>query len=168
MMEKMRRQDRQVDMAEIKQIVADNHVAHLGLFDGLFPYVVPVNYGYEWQGDQLVVYVHGAKEGKKLNCIARHHEVCVEIDGQHQLMSAGDNACGYSFAYQSVIGYGEAEIAAETNYVLKRKAIDAMMYHETGQHLTEFKPIPDAALKGMQVIRITLHQISGKAHHISG
>ena len=41
---------------------------HLGLFDEGYPYVVPLHYGYIFDGGKLVFYVHCANEGHKLEC----------------------------------------------------------------------------------------------------
>ena len=45
----MRRKDREiVDITEILEIIGKADVLHLGLFDGEYPYVVPLHYGYEY------------------------------------------------------------------------------------------------------------------------
>lgn len=43
----MRRQERQIDLARIKDVVESNHILRLGMLSEDYPYVVPVNYGYE-------------------------------------------------------------------------------------------------------------------------
>ena len=46
----MRRKDREVtDTGEILKTVDKAKILHLGLFDGAYPYVVPLHYGYEWK-----------------------------------------------------------------------------------------------------------------------
>ncbi len=66
----MRRTDREVkDTAEIMKIIEKCDVCRLGLSDGNVPYVVPMNYGYEYSDGKLTLYFHGAKEGKKLQII---------------------------------------------------------------------------------------------------
>ncbi|WP_333492846.1 pyridoxamine 5'-phosphate oxidase family protein [Streptococcus infantarius] len=73
-MSEMRRRDRQVtDLAEIKEIVEKNMILHLGLFDKEFPYVVPLHYGYEYDEgkNQFIFYMHGAKQGHKIDLIIK-------------------------------------------------------------------------------------------------
>ena len=43
----MRRKDREVsEISEILKIADSAEILHLGLFDGEYPYVVPLHYGY--------------------------------------------------------------------------------------------------------------------------
>ncbi|WP_155286327.1 pyridoxamine 5'-phosphate oxidase family protein [Lacticaseibacillus zhaodongensis] len=161
-MQKVRRRDREIGLDEIKKAVADCHVVHLGLNDSPFPYVVPTNYGYEWQGDQLLLYIHGARQGKKRDLIAADPHVCIEIDGGMTLLSAGDEAPDYSAYYRSVIGFGTAELVADAD--VKRHALDLLMQHETGRHLDSFNAIPDNKIFGVGVIKVTITELTGKAH----
>ncbi|WP_099223515.1 pyridoxamine 5'-phosphate oxidase family protein [Listeria costaricensis] len=164
-MEKMRRKEREVTEQQVlKAIVAKAQVAHIGFFDKEFPYVVPVNYGYEWcDADQLIFYIHGARQGKKIRLLKENPRVCVQIDCDHTLVEAGDVAADYSFAYQSIIAYGEAEIIQEESE--KRHALDCLMQHATGRDLTTFEPISDKMIGGTGLIKITVQHLTGKAHH---
>ena len=71
----MRRKDREVtDIHEILAIVGRAKILHMGLFDGDHPYIVPLHYGYEYHEDrhELVFFMHGAKEGHKLDLIRKN------------------------------------------------------------------------------------------------
>ncbi len=159
----MRRHERQIDLAEIKQIVAACRVVHIALNDDPFPYVVPTNYGYEWAGDTLVLYSHGARQGKKCTLIARDPHVCIEIDGGATLMPSGNDTPAYSAAYQSVIGYGTAELV--TDPAVKAHALNRLMQHETGRNLASFDALPAHKLAGVSVIKLTITELTSKAHH---
>jgi nitroimidazol reductase NimA-like FMN-containing flavoprotein (pyridoxamine 5'-phosphate oxidase superfamily) len=52
-MQPMRRRERQIELPEIKAIIEQCKVMHIAMNDQPFPYVVPTNYGYEWQDDTL-------------------------------------------------------------------------------------------------------------------
>ena len=70
----MRRKDREItDIHKIEEILAGARYLHLGVFDGEYPYVVPLHYGYVMENEKLTFYVHCAKEGHKLDCIRRNH-----------------------------------------------------------------------------------------------
>lgn len=57
----MRRKDREVkDLDGIFDIVERCSVVHLGMVDNGKPYVVALNFGYEREGDALVLYHTGA------------------------------------------------------------------------------------------------------------
>ncbi|GAF38989.1 hypothetical protein FC83_GL001627 [Agrilactobacillus composti DSM 18527 = JCM 14202] len=162
-MEKMRRQDRQVhDLKEIKATIQACHVVRLGLFDTTFPYIVPTNFGCEWVADHLIVYIHGARQGKKVRLIEHNPHVCMEMDTKHQLLPQGTKAPKYSFAYASVIGFGMAKIISDLP--TKRHALGLLMYHETGKPLTAFDAIPDHVLQGTVVIQIDISELTCKAH----
>jgi len=69
----MRRAKRQVTNIElIKELVEEVQVVRLAINGEIYPYVVPVNFGYSWDNnDQLTLYIHGAKEGKKVSMLEK-------------------------------------------------------------------------------------------------
>lgn len=166
-MQKIRRRERQIELDEIEQVVAQCHVVHTAMFDDPFPYVVPTNYGYEWIDDHLVLYLHGARQGKKLTCIKRNPHVCVEIDTGAELMPHGQDAPKYSAAYQSVIGFGTATIVADDDLTTKQHALDLLMQHETGRSLATFDKLDPRQIAGVGVIKIEVAELTGKAHRKS-
>lgn len=111
----MRRSDREItDKAEIIEIIEKCDVCRLALSDNNVPYVVPMNYGYEYTEGKLTLYFHGAKEGKKLEVINNNPLACFEMDCSHKLMEA-DEACDYTMEYESVIGNGIISLCSEKN-----------------------------------------------------
>ena len=75
----MRRKDREItDFDEIVAIMRKCDVCRLALNDGDFPYIVPLNFGLEVRGDRVFLYFHAAKEGKKLDLIARDNRATFE------------------------------------------------------------------------------------------
>lgn len=72
----MRRTDREVtDREKQMEILHVCKVARIGIQDGKGVYVVPVNFGFTIETDKLTMYVHGAKEGKKLDLI-KEKSIC--------------------------------------------------------------------------------------------
>ncbi len=66
----MRRSDREItDEKKIAEILDTAKILHLGMVDGGRPYVLPLHYGYEFADGALVFYMHGAKEGRKLEVL---------------------------------------------------------------------------------------------------
>ena len=77
----MRRREQEVtEQKEIIHILDTGKVLHLGLVDQGKPYIVPMNYGYAFEEDKLVFYVHGALEGRKLDVIRANADCCVQIE----------------------------------------------------------------------------------------
>ena len=111
----MRRSEREVtDCNEIRQILERAEVLRLAMHDEPYPYIVPVNFGFTMQDDQLVLFFHGAKVGKKCDLLQKNPHVSFEVEGkQHLIPPNGAASCTAGFAYESVIGQGIAELAPE-------------------------------------------------------
>lgn len=155
----MRRKKRQVtDLEAIKNLVEKSQVVRIALNGEDYPYVVPVNYGYEWKDEQLNLYVHGANEGKKVSMIKDNPKVAIEMDGNHKLVEGNRNAATYSYAYQSLIGFGTAELLEDLEE--RRKALILLMDHAAKG--ADYDEIPEAMLKRTGIIKITLDSYTMK------
>ena len=154
----MRRKDREVtEISEILSIVDRAEILHLGLSDEGCPYIVPLHFGYEYSDGKLVFYVHSAKEGRKLELIRSHPEVCVELDCGAKLLSGGDVPCLYGAAFSSVIGRGRAQILGDA--AEKAKALRLLMKNQTGRDFD----ITGEMTRSVEVIRITVPEFTAKA-----
>lgn len=152
----MRRKDREITgLAEIMEILSRCQVCRLGMCQKGMPYVVPLNFGVEREGERLVLYFHGAREGKKLDIIRENPQVCVEFDGEHRLLE-GETACAHSFAYESVIGFGKAEILE--SHEEKAQGLAAILRSLTGK---EFTLTPEQT-QSVAVLRVALEEVAGK------
>ncbi|MBQ9902026.1 MAG: pyridoxamine 5'-phosphate oxidase family protein [Clostridia bacterium] len=154
----MRRKDREItDMQQILGIVDRCKILRLGLFDRDYPYVVPLHYGYEFFENRLVFYMHSATEGHKLALIADNPHVCVELDGDAELISGGEIPCMYGSSFASVIGRGVAEIVTDEKE--KIKGLSLLMKHQTGR---DFAFTGEMAAT-VAVIRVTLNDFTAKS-----
>ena len=127
----MRRKDREItDIDKIEAIIASARYMHLGMFDGEFPYIVPLHYGYQMEKGKLTFYVHCAKEGHKLECLQENRNVFVEIDRGESLITA-DIPCKYGAEYESVMCRGKAIIIEDIKE--KCKALAVLMKVQTGE-----------------------------------
>lgn len=69
----MRRKDREVtDFDTIVKIINECDIIRLGLSDGDFPYIVPVNFAYSVEGQKICFYIHGAMAGRKFELMNRN------------------------------------------------------------------------------------------------
>ncbi len=156
----MRRKDREVtDIQEILQIVGKAKTLHLGLIDGDHPYIVPLHYGYEYAEDkhELTFYLHGAKEGHKLDLIEKNPNACIELECDIELVSGGDNPCKYGSTYASVIGKGRVKILQDIQERIK--GLKLLMKNQTGR---EFD-IDERMASSVAVIKISLSEFTAKA-----
>ena len=77
----MRRNDREItEETEIRKVLDECKIVHLGFQDGGRVFVVPVNYGYSYEGGKLTVYFHGADAGLKRELAESNPVIGFEID----------------------------------------------------------------------------------------
>lgn len=154
----MRRSERAVTDPEIiREILNQAKVMHVGFVDQGDPYVVPVNFGYTYEGDVLTLYFHSAISGRKMDIIKENPSVFCTITVQEGLKDAGDNACAYSYYYASIMGQGRA--MRLTGNDQKRAALDILMKHQTGR---EGFAYGDSSLSRLAVIKIELENFTAK------
>ncbi|GHU82281.1 5-nitroimidazole antibiotic resistance protein [Spirochaetia bacterium] len=156
----MRRKDREVsDIEEKLRILGNSKVCRLGMAENNQPYVIPLNFGYEYQDDVLTLYFHGAREGKKIDILKQNSRVCFEVDGGHELIE-GKEAWSYSFAYESLIGFGNAEFLE--NGEEKTHGLNLLMKHQTGKD-TEYT-FDERQLNAVAIFRVRAESFTGKRH----
>lgn len=128
----MRRKDREVNSREeIAEILGQCKVCRLAMIADGKPYVIPLNFGYEWDNDDLILYFHSGLKGKKIDALRANPQVCFELDWEGGVTGAGDVACRYSYAFRSIVGAGLVQFAQSN--VEKRHGFDCIMRHQTGR-----------------------------------
>jgi hypothetical protein len=148
----MRRHEREIrEETEIHEILEKALVCRLGLYDGRYPYVVPLNYGYR----DGRLYFHSAREGRKIDILRNNDRVCIEVDIDSRIVQ-GDAPCRWTAKYRSVIGFGRARIVdGETE---KIAALEIIMAHYGGGG-GEYDV---KSLKLTTVIEVVLESMTGK------
>jgi uncharacterized protein len=156
----MRRADKEIaDREELERILDEAMVMRLGMLDGGRPYVVPLNFARA--GDDL--WFHGAKAGRKIDCLRAAPAVCIEVDRFLRLRT-GPSACDdWSSSYESVIGFGTAEIVEDAD--AKLSGLRALMRKYSGREDWEFGAADVAATA---VVRIRLESLTGKRSPVGG
>ena len=154
----MRRKDRELsDPAEIRAILERARVLRLGINGEERPYVVPMHYGFEWDGALPVFYVHCAAEGRKLELLRRDPRVFLEIDTDEALVSGGETPCRYGARFASVMCAAEAEFLEEGEE--KCRALALLMKTQTGR---DFAVSAEMA-RSVCVLRLRAADLSAKA-----
>ena len=164
----MRRKDREVtSFGEMLRIVGACDVCRLGLQDEGVPYIVPLNFGHEVREGKLILYLHGAPQGKKVDLIRRNEgKVSFEMDTDHRLVE-GDIPCAYSYLYQSVIGYGQIDFPEDPDE--KRHGLGLILKQYTGSGAGASGMPHEAAMQEEVVartcvMRLTVHEWTCKRH----
>ena len=155
-MQGMTKRERQVtDPKQIMDIMDAGKVLHLGLAVNDEPYVVPMNYGYTTENEKLVLYLHSAVRGKKLDMIRANPKVFFEIDCDW-IPFEGRVPCQYGLAYSSVMGKGIARIVEDVEE--KKKAMSILMKTQTGKDFS----FEDRLVSVVAVIRIDVEDYTAK------
>jgi nitroimidazol reductase NimA-like FMN-containing flavoprotein (pyridoxamine 5'-phosphate oxidase superfamily) len=127
----MRRKDRQVlNEAEILSIIDACKVFRVAIKDEYGLYIIPLNFGYTFKNGILTMYIHSAKEGRKVDAFRKYSEVAFEMDTEHALIT-GPLPCNYSYNYSSIIGQGHVEEVLDTEEKIFGLAL--IMKHQTGK-----------------------------------
>ncbi len=149
----VRRKDKEIrDLRETEEILRKALVCRIALCEGDRPYCVPMIYCY----DRGVMYLHSAKEGKKLEVLRKNNRICFEVEVDVEVVTEG-KPCSWTFRYRSVVGRGKAYIVEDSNE--KRKALECMVERVSPGYRYRFT---DEELESVVVIRIEVEELSGK------
>jgi nitroimidazol reductase NimA-like FMN-containing flavoprotein (pyridoxamine 5'-phosphate oxidase superfamily) len=154
----MRRTDKEItDIAAKIDVVQKCKVCRLGLSENNMPYIVPLNYGYDFIDNMLTLFFHGAAEGKKYDIIKNNNNACFEIDCDTKLIE-GDTPCACGYAFKSVIGFGTISIVENKNE--KIYGLQKIMAHQTGLEKAFY--FPDEAVSKTTVYKMAVKEFTGK------
>ena len=152
----MRRKDREItEQAELREILEKADVCRIALSSDEGPYIVPLNFGFEWDG-ALTLYFHCARAGRKLDLMRRDGRVGFELDVDHQLRQDGP-PCKWGMAFGSLIGTGR--LSEVTDEEVRRRGLDAIMRHYGYEGSPSYNP---ATFQSTAVLRLDVEKITGK------
>jgi len=158
----MRRSDREIiSHEEILAILNKCEVIRLGINTPDYPYIVPMNFGMETEGDSITLWFHSAPEGIKLYHINKDPRVGFEADCSHNLI-ADEKACKYTMEYESVCGFGIISMPMDNDS--KRRGLQSIMRHYAPDEDFHFSA-PELA--AVCILRLDVSQITGKRLKIS-
>lgn len=152
----MRRQERKVaDLKEIIEIVKSCDVCRIALNNDEFPYIIPLNFGFEYVNNKLYLYFHGAMEGYKLDLIEKNNKASFEMDCNHNLQYFSEK--GYcTMSYESVIGCGRIRILNDSEKV---HGLNLLMAHYHNGETVYYNP---AAIPRTTVYCLEVDNVIGK------
>lgn len=158
-MMQMRKKEREVTAPEeIDAIIRDADCIRLAFADGPCPYIVPVNFGYEREGDVRKFYIHSALEGRKVDLIRKLGQAGFELDCRGKLAPA-EKACGFTYYFGSVIGTGR--VVELTDPAEKVRAMQVLMGHYSDK--TDWE-LPAAMMAKTAMFCLTVEDLSAKLH----
>ena len=155
----MRRIDREVKgFVEILGIIERCQVCRIAFNTDSAPYILPMNFGFSYENDNIILCFHTANEGKKLELIQKNPIVGFSMDCSHSLVT-GEEACSYSMKYESIIGSGRAIVT--NDFLEKEKALKLIMNHCSPEKEFSF---PEKAVNSVTIFKIEVIDITAKRH----
>ena len=151
----MRRRDREItDKAKIADILMRAQAMSLA-FAGE-PYVIPMNYGFTFDGSEFKLYIHGAKEGMKVDRMLEDPRVAFTVFTDNRVYRMESDE--YTSSFDCVCGEG---VAMMLHGAEKARALSAIMAHYAPGREFVF----DArTLENTMAAEIVVEKITGKHH----
>ena len=154
----MRRKDREMkNMEDVLQIVKEEGVCRVVMKDEPYPYVVPMNYGAEIQGEKVTLYFHSAMEGRKIDLLKKDGHVAIEIDRKHELVYDSEKG-SCSMLYESVIGTGDVTFIEGEEKVAALRCI--LKQHGRGEEFFLSEPL----MNRTACFKVEIKELTGKKH----
>jgi hypothetical protein len=152
----MKRKDKEIiDKKLMVSIIKRSSVCRVAMCWQDEPYIIPMNFGFL----DNCLYLHSAREGRKLNILQNNDQVCVEFDVDVELVPS-QKACKTSMKYKSVLIFGRAVILKDITE--KRNALDIIMqyyYQHDSQSIFHY---PEDVLEKTIIIKVKIEKMTGK------
>ena len=133
----MRRKDREImGFENIIKIMRKCKVCHVAFFDELYPYVVPMTFGMEIkENNEVNIYFHGAKKGKKHDLIKKNNHVGFVMENAQGIVTGPQvGACECTMEFECVMGTGTIEYIPEEKKVAALQTMLQQYHIVEGQH----------------------------------
>lgn len=119
------------------------------------PYVIPMNFGFR----DDVIYIHGAHNGKKVDILRIHPQVCINFSLDHTLRYQNEEvACSWSMKYRSVLCYGNIIFIQDPTQ--KTEAFQIIMAQYASR---EFKFNPPS-IREVNVMKVNVDLFEGRTY----
>lgn len=139
---------------KIDEIISKNTICYVGMIDKEgYPYVVPMNFGYE----NDTIYLHSAREGISIESLKLNPNICVTFCNGYELVYQNENvACSYRMKGSSVVCRGK--VVFEEDMKEKVKALNIIMKQYSDKHFT----YSDPAVNNVLVWKVEIQSVSTK------
>ncbi|MGD2033977.1 MAG: pyridoxamine 5'-phosphate oxidase family protein [Bacteroidales bacterium] len=141
---------------EIGELLKTGKYVTIALCRNYEPYIVTLSYGYDPEKNAL--YFHTAKKGLKLDFLLENPNVCATIIEDNGYIA---DECAH--AYRSVVFWGDIRIVGDMDE--KKHGMLVLLNHlENKQSVIKEKMLKsDSRYSGMEILRLDIKQIHGKA-----
>lgn len=155
----MRRKDRELtDKEEIAGIFGKADACRIAFAVGNIPYIVCLNYGFEWTDEYPVLYFHCAHEGKKISRMQENNYVCFQLDIDHELDYIHEKVyC--TMHYASIVGMGYLEKVEDEDE--RKRGLDLLMQHHNRPVPEKY---PESSMARTTVLRLSVTELTAKKY----
>ncbi len=151
----MRRKDREIiELDKIINIIDECDIIRLGLSDGDFPYIVPVNFAYTVTDGQIRFYIHGAVAGRKYRLLKAKPLCSFEMDIPLEIVCMEDKG-SITMRYKSVMGKAKANFLEGDEKRLAMENIIMARYAKTKGFDYNRETLARTAVIELEVIEIS-------------
>jgi nitroimidazol reductase NimA-like FMN-containing flavoprotein (pyridoxamine 5'-phosphate oxidase superfamily) len=148
----MRRKDKAIlDPHTINKILTESHICRLGLNDVEYPYILPMNYGYQ----DHCLYFHCAVAGKKIDLIEKNNKASFEIEYDSETIK-DKVSCNWTTKYRSIMGFGEVEIIRDFN--TKEAGLEIIMK----QHGKTDNSFNEKMIDRVLILKLSITELTAK------
>ncbi|MDE5565081.1 MAG: pyridoxamine 5'-phosphate oxidase family protein [Oscillospiraceae bacterium] len=151
----MRRKDREVtDFKTMLDIIQACDIIRIGLADTDLPYIVPMNFAYTVDGEQVTFYVHGAMAGRKYTLMQKNSKCSFEMDIPLRMDCIAEKG-DVTMRYRCVMGTAKITFLEGEE---KQKAIDNVLmnrYDETRHFAYNRSAVARTAVAKLTVLSMT-------------
>lgn len=159
----MRRKDREVtDFNEIIKIIDECDIVRIGLADGDYPYIVPVNFAYEAADGKLYLYIHGAMAGRKYEMLCKNPHCSFEMDIPIEIDCIVEKK-DVTMRYKSVMG--KADVTFLEGDDRQRAIDDVIMARYEATRDFEYNK---AVVSHTAVARLEVTELTAKVNPVKG
>jgi len=141
---------------DIIEIIRRCQYCHLAMTDpDGKPYVIPLNFGFS----DDVIYLHGARHGKKTDILKQRPDVCINFTTDHLLRYQNEQvACSWTMKYRSVLCRGKAEFISDPDEKIAALHIVMSQYSKG-----EFKFNPPS-IREVSVWKVRVLEFEGRVY----
>ena len=156
MFREMRRKKQELPRQECFELLGKEKRGVLAVLgDGGYPYAVPVNFYFDAVEEKI--YIHGAKEGHKIDAIRACDKVCFTVYEQG-VQDTGD----WSYHVRSVVVMGRAEFVSDEDLAFEKARAMGLKYYPSAAEVDEELR---KDFRRVQMLAITPEHMTGKRVH---
>lgn len=152
MLEKMRKENRQLPEEETMEVLLKCEYGILSTMEDDYPYAVPMSYVVA----NNKIYIHGTCEsGQKTKNIHNNPKVCFTVVGNTEILPSQ-----FATKYESVVVLGTASLCEGTD---KEMALEKFLDKYSSEYKQADMKYIKAAINKVSVYEISIDMITGKA-----